>query len=278
MRQTRMLIRTTLWVALLALSATASALGVQQSEEPRERVLGRPGSKEEMEAWSKVNQASAIEEKGKLAQEYLEQFPEGGYAPYAHEILAFYYQSKDDMDQFFNHADQALEELPDEAVLLVNVSVAAAENQKPDMAIERGERALVVIPETEPPAQVAAAQWDEEKATLMSEAHYGVGTGYLLKAFNDRSNEQLMQSATTNLEKAVQLNPGDERAHFRLGFAYQIQQNLDHAVLSYARAAAIGGPNSAMARSYLEKAYNTVYGNTQGIDNLIEEQKEQLEK
>lgn len=272
------MIRKTMWLALMALSVTGSGFAFQESEEPQERVLGQPGSKEEMEVWSQVNQASAIEEKGQLAQEYLEQFPEGGYAPYAHEILAFYYQSREDMDQFFSHADQALEELPDEAVLLVNVSIAAAERKKPDMAIERGERAIRVIPNAEAPAQVSAEQWDQEKDSLMSEAHYGVGTGYLLKAFNDRGNSQLMQSATTHLEQAVQLNSLDERAHFRLGFAYQIQQNLDQAVLSYARAAAIGGPNSAMARSYLEKAYSTVYGNTQGIDNLIEEQKGQLEK
>src|SRR5690606_5952134 len=271
-------IRTLIWLVLTVVLATSGGLGAQQPDQTRERVLGQPSSKEEMEAWGKVNQASAIEEKGRLAEDYLERFPNGGYAPYAHEILAFYYQSKDDMDQFFSHADQALAELPDEPVLLVNVSVAAAERQKADMAIERGERALQIIPTTQPPSQIGAAQWNEEKESLMSEAHYGVGTGYLLKAYNDRENRQLMESATTHLEQAVRLNPTDERAHFRLGFAYQIQQNLEQAVLSYARAAAIQGPNSAMARSYLEKAYEAVYGNTQGVDKLIQEQGEQLKQ
>jgi tetratricopeptide (TPR) repeat protein len=110
---------------------------------------------------------------------------------------------------------------------------------------------------------------------LTADAHYGVGTAYLFKAFNTKSGK-LVKTAISHLEQAVKGNPLDERSHFRLGFAYQIMKNTEEAVLEFAKAAAIGGANSQMALQYLEKTYTTLHGNTDGMQQLIQEQKSLL--
>lgn len=274
-----------LWVTLLILLGFGNPFYAVSQEDPdpsaREGpVLGTPGSREELEAWREISEADDIETKGERARLYLEKFPNGGYAPYVREILAFYYQQRNDPDNFFKYAEQALEELPGEAALLVALSVEYAERQKPDPAIEHGEHALEVLSSESPaqPPDQDAGLGQERRTTLSANAHYGVGTAYLLKAFNSRGNTALMDRATDHLEKAVRLSPLEERSHFRLGFAYQLQNDLEKAVTSYAKALALEGPNAAMARSYLEKAYTALHGSARGMDKLVSEQKEYLKE
>lgn len=233
---------------------------------------------EEAQMWNRVSRAEKIKEKGKLALEYLKKFPAGAFAPYCHGIMAMYYQENNDQDKFIQHAEKALEDLPDEVNLLVSLSMAYAEKQQPEPAIQRGTTALAVLPTIPKPEQMSAEKWEEERVGIEADANYGAGVGYLFKAFNSPGNSVLMDAATEHLEKAVALKPRNENAQFRLGFAYQLSKDLDNAILCFARAASLKGPNSSTARAYLEKAYQSKHGNTRGLDKLIAEQRKLFDK
>jgi tetratricopeptide (TPR) repeat protein len=85
-----------------------------------------------------------------------------------------------------------------------------------------------------------------------------------------------MATAMDHLVKATELLPRDERFRFRLGFAWQLNGEMEKAVLEYARAVALEGPNLALSRQYLDQAYEAVHGNRRNVDRLVAEQKRYL--
>lgn len=240
---------------------------------------GQPRSPQDLEAWRRLEQEHLLERKAQLAERYLEEFPEGGFVPYAHQVLAIHAQQEERWEDFFRHAEVALKDLPQDIALLATLSSAYAEQQQPDLAIRRGQKALELLAAEEkssPSEGDAGEQW--RRGRLKSEAHYGVGTGYLFQAYSQGSNRRLLAAAVEHLEQSVAADPSHQYAHFRLGFAYQMQNRLEPAVLEYARASALEGSATALSRQYLEKLYREVHGSDQGMEGLVAEQKRHLEE
>lgn len=244
----------------------------------RERELAIEGaSASEMDAWEKINRMSDIDKKGKEALAYLEKYPEGAYLPYVHGILAMYYQEKKDDDRFIEHAELSVKSLPDEVNLLAALSVTYAEKQQPDPAIKHGRVALAILPTAAAPQGMSAERWEGIRSKLTADSHYGAGTGYLFKAYNQGGADYLMTPAMQHLQEATRLDPTNEAAQFYLGFGYQLKEDLEKAIPCYAKAAALEGSNRALAKQQLEQAYQKVHGNTKGVDKLIDEQKKLFE-
>jgi tetratricopeptide (TPR) repeat protein len=267
-------------IAMLLLGgalALASGL-IQESATDSVPSPGQPSSPEDQEAWREIAGIQDLNQKAELAARYLEGFPAGGYVAYAHAILAAYYEERNRVAEFLDHAEAALRDLPDEAVLLVSLSVAYAEKQQPDPAIVRGERALEILPEMDPPVQFEPEAWEKERRIFSGEAHYAIGTAYLFKAFEGGEDSEFLEQALEHLQLAVDLNPGDPRAHFRLGFGYEMKEEYEKAVVAYARSVAAGDLDSKPAEERLRQTYEKVHGNTVGIEELVYEQREELEK
>ncbi|UCF36442.1 MAG: tetratricopeptide repeat protein [Acidobacteriota bacterium] len=259
-----------------ALSAGEFTAG--QEGEAKEKAWGTPTSQADHHAWKQISETFDIKKKANLAEKYLKDFPEGGYRPYAHEFIAVAARQANDLDKFFLHAETALKELPDEVGLLVPLSVAMTEKQNPEPAIKHGERALELLPNTAAPEGYTEELWEKQRNLLIADCHYSVGTSYLLKAFNSTSPGAEMKKAMDHLNLAVTMNPQDARSHFRLGFAYQMTKNLEGAVTEFARAAAIGDNLGQMAEVYLEKAYQSLHGNTDGLNDFVKEQAKLLKE
>ncbi len=191
--------------------------------------------------------------------------------------IAMYYQEKKDEDRFVEHAELAVHSLSDEVNLLAALSVTYAERQQPDPAIKYGKTALAMLPTKAAPEGMAAAKWEEIRSTLTAEAHYGTGTGYLFKAFNLGGADHLMTPAFQHLQEATRLDPTMQAAQFYLGFAHQLKEDFESAIPCYAKAAALTGSNTALAKQQLEQAYKKVHGDTKGVNKLISEQKKIFE-
>jgi len=268
---------------IVGLGLTISPLWAQQPSEGmggqhRAKVLAIEGaSPSEMDAWEKINRMSDIEKQGEEALKYLENYPEGAYLPYVHGILAMYYQDKKDDDRFIEHAEIAVKSLSDEVNLLAALSVVYAEKQKPDPAIKHGKVALAILPTAAAPQGMSTEKWEEIRTKLTADANYGTGTGYLFKAYNAGGAGYLMTPAMQHLQAATRLDPVNQAAQFYLGFGYELQQDLENAIPCYAKAAALKGSNTALAKQQLEKVYKQVHGNTKGVDDLISEQKKLFE-
>ncbi len=269
-------------VKLAAIGSVALILGASRpvfeigTVQGASQVVSQGPSADETQVWQQVAGASDHRRRAQAAEAYLESYPEGSYAPYAHEIIAVTAHRDSNMDLFIRHAELAVAGLPDEVSLMSSLSVAYAERQEPDPAIRHGEAALAILPTMDRPQAYSAESWPNRRDQFMADAHYGTGTGYLFKAFQQGSGSPLMPKALDHLIKATELLPRDERNHFRLGFAWQINGELDKAVLEYARAAALEGANLALARRYLEQAYQSLHGNRRDLDKLVTEQKRYL--
>jgi tetratricopeptide (TPR) repeat protein len=231
-------------------------------------------SSEEFEAWQKVRNESNLKKKSAKARRYLEEFPLGGYVPYAHRVLAVYCRSDGKLADFISHAEKALEGLPQETMLLSSLSKVYADQEMADKAIDLGLRALKILPWQEVPPEAAVRDWERERRLSMIDAHYGVGAGYLRKVFEPRARAKNLNLAFEHLSNAIELNPKLDRAHFLLGYAYQIKGDSQKAISEYAFAVACGGPNEKAARSRLE----TLYGNEKGVEELIERHRRSLEE
>jgi hypothetical protein len=240
--------------------------------------LGQATTEKEHQVWQNVVGALDTKVKAKAAQDYLDAYPEGGFAAYAHEILAVYARQNNDLKGFFEHGEKAIAQLPDSVALLASLSAAYADDMKPEPALERGRRALELLPTMERPPEYMAETWPQRRKMMMGDAHYGVGTALLFKAFNSNKDPKLMAEALDNLVQATQLDLRDERSLFRLGFGYQLKGDLKDATLQYARACALNGPNSFTARQYLEQTYTAVNGSTKGLDKFIDEQKKFIDE
>ena len=231
----------------------------------------------EVDAWEKINRISDIKKKGEEALDYLKTYPQGAYLPYIHGILAMYYQDRKDDDRFLEHAELSVQSLPDEVNLLSALCVTYAEKQQPDPAIKHGRTALAILPTADGPPGMASQKWEEIRSTLTADCHYCTGTGYLFKAYNSMGAAHLMNPAMDHLQQATAMNPTNQAAQFYLGFGYELQQDLESAIPCYAKAAALEGSNTALAKQQLEKAYEQVHGNKKGVNDLISEQKKLFE-
>jgi tetratricopeptide (TPR) repeat protein len=265
-------------LTLLALSSPVLAQPDDGMKVHRAEVLATAGaSQAETDAWERINALSDMEKKGEAALKYLENYPGSAYVPFIHGILAMYYQNEEDTDRFIEHAELALQGIPDEVNILAALSIIYAENQKADPAIKHGKTALAILPTAAAPQGMSTVRWEEIRMKLMADSHYGTGTGYLFKAFNLGGPDYLMNPAMQHLQEATRLDPVNQAAQFYLGFGYELKKDLESAIPCYAKAAALKGDNTAVAKQQLEKAYEQVHGNKKGVNKLIDEQKKLFE-
>lgn len=224
------------------------------------------------------------EERAKKAEEFLQKFPDSGLTPYVHQIAATTYQQLNNYDKLVEHGEATLKELPDNAVILTFLASAYAQRGKSDLALERADKAVTAINALQAPPNVNPADFAKGKNDLLAMAYGSKGIAYLSKAQEARmkkaaepkkeepanpanpgasangkkDDDANMDLAITNLKKAIELNPKDDLAYFEMGIAYTLKNDADNAVDSYAKAVAIGGFVSNLAKDKLKAVLEAV--------------------
>ncbi len=262
-----------LWVATVSTFAAnqekqptqEEAVEEQEGSPPEEnpRVIGQTRSMEEYDAWIVIGETPTLEEKTELAEKFLEKFPESGLTPYAHDILARFHLQRGDDDKFFEHAEEALREVPNKADLAILLAVEYAEGGRADEAIGRAQSSLQVLQDLPRSSEMTLADWTMEKHQLQADCHYALGRSYLTKYLQDKSSKSAgkdpnLEQAQKNLEQACVLDPEHDRAYYRLGFLFTKQNIANKAVENYARAVALDGITSDRAKSALEKIHSFI--------------------
>ena len=244
------------------------------------RVVGQPQTEQEREAWMAIERAASFEEKGQLAENFLTQFPESGLTPFAHQVLAFRYQQVNDYEKFMLHAEKSLEEVPENPVLLTLLAAAYAQRNQADKATARAQQALQLLQRMEKPGNMSEAEWVMNREQLEADSHYALGVASLARHSQtpaaNISEDQNLKTAIEELQKAIELDPAHERGYFQLGFAFARQNNGEKSIQAYARAAAIGGAVQPLAREQLGKVYEFVFKSKEGVEQVIEREKEYI--
>jgi tetratricopeptide (TPR) repeat protein len=246
---------------------------------PRE--VGKPQSQEELDAWIAIERAATLDEKGQLAESFLTRFPESGLTPYAHQLLALRYQEENNYEKFVLHAEKTLEDLPGNFLILSTLAAAYAQKDQSDKAIDRAERSLAALVSAQRPPMLSEAEWMVQREQISADAHYALGSAYVSRHQKapaaKGTDDANLKKAVEELQQATTLDPTHDRAYYHLGFAFARQDDAEKALEAYARAVAIGGVARQLAREQLEKVYQFVYQNTDGLEQVVEQQKQYVQ-
>jgi len=276
-------------IALLTLILLCSGLIAQEpAQEPAApaatpaptRVVGQAQSQEEFNAWNLIQQAASADERQALAEQFLTTYPESGLTPYVHYTLANICRQANDVENFILHAEKAVAELPELPDVLAYLSFYYAEKGQNPKAIQSAEKALQLLETMKKPDQVSQAEWASRKFELSGEAQYALGRVHLSRATgaNGPVAEQNLKEAVEHFENALENAPEHPYAAFRLGEAYTQQENLEKAIEAYGRTVAMGGVIGDYGRSKLQTVYEFLHKNTDGMEAVIEKQKQELQK
>ncbi len=239
------------------------------------RVVGQAQTKEEFDAWSAIEKTEGFKEKAQLNLEFLQNHPESGLTPLAHQFLALAYQQQNNYEKFVEHGEKAVAELPTSYVLMIELAVGYAERSHPDQAIVYGQRGLEVSTAGTKPAQLTTADFISKRDALQADANYAIGLSHLHHSLKGGSSkDEMVELARVHLEKAIELDPNHERAYLRLGRVYLTQQNADQALDAFARAVAVGGVTQEIAQGQLEQLYTFIHKKTDGMDEAVAKGKE----
>ena len=238
-------------------------------------------TKKESKAWSKIEKASELEKKFKLAQKFLSQFHDSPLTPHAHSVLALTYLEKGEMDRFVEHAENSLQGVPENPHLLITLAVEYAERAEVEKAVGRAESGLKGLRSISTPEKASPRQWALIKDQLLADGHYALGLARLheltqTKTHSRRIRKSKLTGAVDQFQQAVTLDPEHDRSYYRLGFLFTLQNRMEDASVSYARAVALNGVTSAPARAKLEILRDTQLVK-QDMDEQISRQREYVQ-
>jgi tetratricopeptide (TPR) repeat protein len=101
-------------------------------------------------------------------------------------------------------------------------------------------------------------------------------TGYLVLGNYSYKNKDY-KTATYNLAQCLEASPHNDTAYLILGMSYWRLQELNQAMVAFARATVLGKGSSAKAREYLEQIYGPLNANSlDGIDEVLDKARADL--
>lgn len=235
--------------------------------EPPPRIVGQARTQEEFDAWQAIEGAATLGEKAVLAERFLQAYPDSGLTPFAHQVIARNAYQQNDIQNFVQHAEKALEELPRNPDLLTPLAFVYSESGQSQKAIDRAQQALELITNVEYPGGVPAQDWVRQRVQLAADAYYALGRSYLSR-FSATSGSDENKAQNPNLRKAIEYleqsvgqDPSHDYAYFRLGFAYANANEAVKSLENYARAVALGGIAAGPAQDQLERVYEFIKEN-----------------
>ena len=275
-----------LLIGLLATSLAAWVAAPPGSglQDPRSQLLTDPGvmprSELERQAWETVTQAPEAR-RAQLALGFLEHFPESDMLPFAHQFIAIQAFKGAEFETFERHARLALEGNRPLSEIESQLAFYYAESGRYAEAVTVANQLLArlrVEPTPVRPSSIAATQRDSR---LLSTVRYVLGRSALGRSQvqeDPASRDTLLAQAVGHLTGALDLNPADDYAAYRLGQAYLAQGNSEKASESFARAVNLGGFAAGPALQVLRATRQVPADNPQAIDDYLASQEAALEE
>ena len=253
----------------------------ERLDEPR--TVGMPRSRAEYGAWQEISESRDLRKQARLAEKFLKKFPDSGLTAWAHLAIANAAFSRNDIDRFIRHGEDALLELPDTPELLAPLANIYSESKRTDRATDYATRALQLLDQMEKPMGQATVDWIAMKQGWAADAHYALGRS-ILEVWTKSPNKPVkdLEEAVEHLKQTLKMNPGHGYAAFRLGFAASRTHDYDTALMAYARAAVVEGPAAESAKGHVRRLHdglrnvpNSRWAST-NAGNIIRDERERL--
>ncbi|MBI4459501.1 MAG: hypothetical protein HY648_05535 [Acidobacteria bacterium] len=237
-------------------SAPAAETAPPQNEPPRAK------SPEELEAYEKFTQAQDPDERIRLVEDFLLQYPDSELKEYAFQVATQAYQAKNDYARVLTYGELTLAENENNLVVLLVLAAAIADRTSQDDAdreekfadAERyAKRALERLATLEKPLEAVQPEWEQAKRNAEGTAHAALGMVAMLRRDFARAESEFRLAVSLT-------SPSDPVLLYRFGLCYFFQQKHDLALDVLGRAAALGGVKVPAAEG--------------GTKDLVEEAKE----
>ena len=227
--------------------------------EPPPRVVGKPRSKEEYDAFQAIVETEDVAQRVSIADAFLQNYPDSGMTAYVHHYMADAANQANDVESFMLHAEKALLELPKATDLLAQLARIYSEKGQALKATNYANRALPLLDDMEKQSAIPSIEWVTMRQNLKADAHYALGRSYL-QTWHSSSIKppKKLEQAIKHLYEVLELAPDYAYAAFRLGFCQKNADNTEAALAAYARAAIIEGPAAGLAKKNVKKIHKTL--------------------
>lgn len=216
----------------------------QQPGQPAAKKQPAPKTKEEYDDYQKFWGAQDPDEKIKLAEGFLQKYPDSELKPFAYRKEMEAYQQKNDFDKMREFGEKVLEADPNDAISLILLASAIPERtketdldkeQKLNTAEDYGKRALAAIDKLEKPSpQMTDQDWDKARNEARANAYAALGLVNLQR--------KQYPGAEESFRKATQLqSQPDPIVWWRLGLSLELQKKYDDALAALKKSADLGG-------------------------------------
>lgn len=233
-------------------------------------------SQEEYNAYQAMAKESDPQKKISLAQAFLEKYPDSAVKGLVYVTMMNTYQQLGNTDKAMETAKKVLEANPDNLDALRYLSFAFPFTFKPDdpnatTELSRAEsdakHGLDLLAQLQKPANVPEDQFNQAVKGLRD--IFNSTIGFVALQRKDYA------AAISSFKAAIEDNPSDIYASYRMGVAYLMTTPPDYnnGFWYLARAVALGKAaktsDTAGIEKYLDQAYVNYHGNKDGLDNII---------
>lgn len=249
---------------------------------PAQPIPGQASSQEEFEAYRAVEAATDSNVKVDLGEKFLAKYPESGMTGNVYRYLMYAFQQLNDAPKSILYAERYLNLVPSDVEAMSVLAFLYAESRNHEQGVQRANRANQLLETFVPPPNITPQQWQKAKTNLQSMNYSTLGYCHLLRGrgLKDAAEKKTAyETAISDFQRALELNPRDDYSYFRMGMAYSFLSDLDKSIASYAKSVAVGGVAERTARGELERVYKLAHnGSLEGLEDVLQKAKDELVK
>jgi tetratricopeptide (TPR) repeat protein len=187
--------------------------------------------------------ASAPDARIQLGNDFLTKYPMSRYAESVYSGIVQAYYAKQDWKDFYDTADKGIAAYPDDVTMLAIVGwviphvfdpTSADASARLDKAEKYEKHAIEVIGAMPKPPTLTDDQFAQSKATVLSEAHSGLGLVYFRRGRYAESASELQQATQASASP-------DQTDFYVTGLDFEKQSKYPEAVEAYTKCGQIAG-------------------------------------
>ena len=177
--------------------------------------------------------------------------------------IARAYQKLGNDAKYNQWREKVLAQDPDNIDILVDMTQRYSASQNLPQALKYAKMCLKALPTAKKPAEMDAQAWKNKV-----DAGYAVAYGVIgNNAYQNRNYAE----AVTNLNNAVRYYKNMDQAYYFLGNSYWQLNQLEPAMLNFAKAYLLRGSTSAAAKKYLDQLWSSGHrGSLVGEERVID--------
>lgn len=217
-----------------------------------------PASADEDSASKAVQQATDPNTKIKLAEDFLQKYPQSRYRPVMYQALVSGYFATQKVPQMLDAGEKEIEINPNDAPVLAVMAQALARTYNPkapdaakqlSKAEQYSKRAIEITPTLTKPENLTDEAFNNAKSDTLVMAHSGLGLVYIREGKYSEAIPELEQSI-----KADTHPEPDPVNYYLLGMADKQTSHFEAAAAAFSKCAAVQSTLQAACKSNAEEA------------------------